>query len=392
MRVDNTSPLSTKVIERRLDVALGEPLDVADLIGELDALYGDGIFDRVHFSIDEVGDENELVVHSVGKETGRNFLRFGLNLETNFRAESRFDLGVLATRLPVNGLGGEWQMRLSVGERTGLVTEFFQPLDYGSNFFVAPELVVGINSANLYQSGVRVAKLEQQGFAARLGTGVLLDNWGEFRLGLGYSDVSFRRIIGSPTIGGGTLEGGEAFGRLTLDTLDSVRFPRSGGVLRAQTEYQAVALGSPVDSGTVSAEGLYAWSFGENTISPVIRIGTTYDAEDDAPPRFQAGGFLNLSGLSPGELTGRHLLFGSIVAYRRLANPRFFTLSLPVYLGGSIEAGNTFDERGQIAFRDLIIAGSVFVGVDTPIGPIYVAYGLAENGRSAGYFFLGQRF
>ena len=81
-----------------------------------------------------------------------------------------------------------------------------------------------------------------------------------------------------------------------------------------------------------------------------------------------------------------------MVAYRRIANPRFFTLKLPLYVGGSIEAGNTFDELRNVEASALIVAGSVFFGMDTPFGPLYLAYGMAEGDRQSGYLFLGQRF
>jgi NTE family protein len=138
VRLDNRSPLSDRVIQRRLHAQTGEPLDVKRLQGDLAALYGEGVFDRVIFSVDETERGRELVVHAIGKETGRNFLRFGLNLETNFQSESLFNLGVLGTRMPVNGLGAELRTRVQVGENSGAQAEYYQPLDYGSRFFVSP--------------------------------------------------------------------------------------------------------------------------------------------------------------------------------------------------------------------------------------------------------------
>ena len=38
------------------------------------------------------------------------------------------------------------------------------------------------------------------------------------------------------------------------------------------------------------------------------------------------------------------------------------------------------------------MAGSVFVVFDTVIGPIYLAYGVAEGDRDSAYLFLGQTF
>ena len=42
--------------------------------------------------------------------------------------------------------------------------------------------------------------------------------------------------------------------------------------------------------------------------------------------------------------------------------------------------------------EDLIIAGSVWFGLDTPLGPFYLGYGLAEGGHDSVYLFLGSLF
>ena len=41
---------------------------------------------------------------------------------------------------------------------------------------------------------------------------------------------------------------------------------------------------------------------------------------------------------------------------------------------------------------DVILAGSVFMGLDSPLGPVYLAYGHAEGGNDSVYLFLGQPF
>jgi NTE family protein len=45
-----------------------------------------------------------------------------------------------------------------------------------------------------------------------------------------------------------------------------------------------------------------------------------------------------------------------------------------------------------MAFDDVIVAGSIFLGLDTFLGPVYLAYGHAEGGHDSVYFFLGQTF
>ena len=65
---------------------------------------------------------------------------------------------------------------------------------------------------------------------------------------------------------------------------------------------------------------------------------------------------------------------------------------MPAFAGVSLEFGNVWNSRSDISVRDTILGGSIWVGVETPVGPIYVAYGRAEGDASAFYLFLGQPF
>jgi NTE family protein len=391
VRLDNRSALADRVIRRRLHAQTGEPLDVERLQKDLAALYGEGVFDRVIFSVDDTGRGQELVVHAIGKETGRNFLRFGLNLETNFQGESLFNLGVLGTRMPVNRLGAELRTRIQVGESTGVEAEFYQPLDFGSRFFVSPELFFSNGNRNLFVDDERVGELRVKDLETGISLGWQPSNWLELRVGAGYSKFDAERLIGDPSIPSGGFEGVSAGARLRIDTLDSTRFPRRGGLLNLEGRWIEETGSNDGAFGLVQLTAGHTFSFGENTISPGFSLGTVWDESANLPV-FSLGGFLRLSGLVPDERAGPNLLFGNVVAYRRIANPRFLTLKLPLYVGGSIEAGNTFDALRDVEASALIVAGSVFLGMDTPLGPLYLAYGTAEGGRHSGYLFLGQRF
>jgi NTE family protein len=58
----------------------------------------------------------------------------------------------------------------------------------------------------------------------------------------------------------------------------------------------------------------------------------------------------------------------------------------------SLELGNVWQSRSDISAHDAILGGSLWAGVQTPVGPVYVGYGLAEGGSSAFYVFLGRIF
>ena len=62
---------------------------------------------------------------------------------------------------------------------------------------------------------------------------------------------------------------------------------------------------------------------------------------------------------------------------------------MPLYFGASIEAGNAWQSRSDISFDSLLINGSLFAGLDTYLGPLFIGAGIGEGGNSSFYLFLG---
>jgi NTE family protein len=394
VRYDNRSPLSDFVIEERFDILVGQPLDLVELEHDMAFLYGEEIFDRVTFALEATDEGTELVLRTYGKEQGRNFLRFGLRLEADFDGESKFDIAALLTRNPMNRWGGEWRSKLQFGDVTGFQTEFFQPFTPRSRFFVLPSFSIGLTTRDVFgpDGGDRLAKYRIRDLDAQVAIGTHISNVAEIKIGGGYRLGDLDRTSGDPNLfDDANFDGFAAFGRVTYDTLDSVVFPRSGGYAFVSGEYLPDALGADDGLERVQGSGHHAFSFGETTFLPSIGFGTTFDG-DDALPTYSLGGFLKLSGTAPESRTGSSFLLGRLIAYHRIANPRVFSWSFPVYLGASFEFGNTYEDLDELDGDSLDLAGSVFFGVDTFLGPIYIAYGHAEGGNDAGYVFLGQVF
>jgi NTE family protein len=120
------------------------------------------------------------------------------------------------------------------------------------------------------------------------------------------------------------------------------------------------------------------------------RLGAATTRDGDAPLEglFQLGGFLHLSGFNEEELSGQHSGLASLIYMRRLFDARL----LRMFAGASLELGNVWQESDAASFDNSILAGSVFLGFDTPIGPLYVGYGRAETDDESAYIYLGPRF
>ena len=50
------------------------------------------------------------------------------------------------------------------------------------------------------------------------------------------------------------------------------------------------------------------------------------------------------------------------------------------------------ENKNDMDFDNLILGGSLVLGVDTFLGPIYVGYGQAEHNKNSFYFYLGKTY
>lgn len=100
-----------------------------------------------------------------------------------------------------------------------------------------------------------------------------------------------------------------------------------------------------------------------------------------------AGGLFNLSGFQFNELSGQYAAQLAGLYYREIAKLH----RMPFYAGISLEYGNVFQTSDEIKFDNGLFGGSLWFGLDTPIGPVYLASGWTEGGNSAYYLILGER-
>ena len=87
----------------------GEPLTEDKLGADLRRIYGTGDYESLSYRI--VGGETgprALLIEPVEKSWGPDYLRFGLGLESDFRATAQFNALVQYRKSWINHLGAEW--------------------------------------------------------------------------------------------------------------------------------------------------------------------------------------------------------------------------------------------------------------------------------------------
>lgn len=128
-------------------------------------------------------------------------------------------------------------------------------------------------------------------------------------------------------------------------------------------------------------------------VNDLIVLGRLYGA--GAPsgtiPAYDAlkmGGFLNMSGFVRGQITGTSVAYGSVRVEKIIGE-------LPLGLRGDMRIGLAL-ESGKVGgrFTETNLNGwqnniAVYIGGETPLGPVYAAYGYAPNGMSNVFVYFG---
>jgi NTE family protein len=170
--------------------------------------------------------------------------------------------------------------------------------------------------------------------------------------------------------------------------LDSVRFPKRGYAATAEILDSSTTLGARDNYTRWEADILTVASSGDNTVQLALKGGGEIGS-DPLPgyDQFSLGGFLRLSGYRTGQFYGESLAFGRLLYYRKLSRA---VLTEGVYAGASLEAGRIGGPLVPGSPNDMQTCGSVFLAADTPLGPMYLGYGVGEDGNRTLYFYLGR--
>lgn len=388
IEIKNATDLKDEVMQVRIRQKIGEPLDISQLEEDLSYIYGLDFSSSVVYSLEKRNDKTGLIIYVRDREWAHSYLQFGLSIksESNLGSFTNFNAAYIKHNL--NSLAGEFRSSAGLGSEPSINAEIYQPLNVDLDLFVSAktgiETVIFPNTVN--NNILSIERFERK--YINLSAGRIFKQTTEFRLGLRHNDGRTETISGTPLLSNGEFKEGFFYSRLFHDSLDNLSFPNSGffgGIsyrannedLGADSNYEQIQL-------MLSGAGTYK----RYTVFSRAILETTINENAPFNALYRRGGFLELSGTLERELAGQH--FGLIEAafYRRLGNITF----LPIYSGFSVEAGNAWNRYEDINSDNLTFAGSIFIGADTFIGPLYLAIGATDNGDQALYFNLGQTF
>jgi NTE family protein len=373
---------------------VGRPLDEREAERSVARLYGDGTFETVDYRLARQEGLTGLEVSARRKSWGPNYVRFGLELQDDLEGGNSFNAGMRLLFTEINRRGGEFQLDLQVGEVPTLFAELYQPLAPASPWFVAPRTRIDRRSFDVVSGEDRLAEYRVRTGELGIDFGRELGTWGELRVGLLRASGSSELRIGEPS---GELprrvdfERGDLYARFGLDRLDNVYFPRHGESFTLDWRGSRESLGADYDSDKATADWMLARSRGNHSWVLWASGGSNVSAPVDAfQDYFTLGGLFNLSGKVADSVAGPHFAIGRGIYYHRIGRGGEGFLNVPAYAGVSLELGNVWGRRSDIDFDTAIWNGAGFLGLDTPVGPVYLAVGFDEGGGNSFYLLLGR--
>ncbi|OAD41440.1 hypothetical protein LPB72_13015 [Hydrogenophaga crassostreae] len=389
-------------LREMLDMPLDQPVSVKQIEGDLQELAAMGDYERVDYRLDNQGapGEEALVVSLRENDWGPNYLRIGMDLQTDFEGRSAFNLRLSHNRHWLTEGGAEWRNRIQVGETMGLYSEIYQPWGSRGQGFAAAYIDADLKRLELYNLNGDLAAIgRRQTVQVGADLGLPLDRLGRFgdlRLG---SFANARRavpeLVSAGLVDEGVTVASESWreiglrARVTSDQLDYANFPSSG--YRTDAE---LAIGRLYNNGesnrftrlNATATGVHSW--GPHTLNASLRVGMASDIPVGAIDEYSLGGFQQLSGYRVGQVAGNYLTFGRLTYYQRL--PWQGGVVRALFAGGSLEIGNAWADRSDMSLKDLRSGSSLFVGTDTGLGPLYLSVVHAPKGYTGLYLFLGR--
>jgi len=402
VRVEGQQRVDQRTLLSRIDMRPGAYLDLDVLHNDLARIYGLGYFQMVDFSLEPAKDGVAVVISVREKEWGPNYVRFGLNFQIDENRGTTFGFNVLHNVTMINRRGAELRSLLTIGQEGSINTEFYQPLDYAGRFFVSPGLALSSRPVDAYVDGHKIAEFDEDVAMGAFDVGMNIGRSTELRAGLYYGAARLSLDTGSPELFSSgddssspvydeDLSLGGLHAEARLDRLDRVTFPRHGYMAMAEYFLSREEVGADDDYQRLGGGVSTFFSRGRHTLFVTFEGGTSLGSPVPLYHQFTLGGLFSLAGYHDQELRGRYSGVGQIGYYASLW-PLPSSLGQNVYFGGWIEAGNVWNDSSDIALDDLRETLALLVGADTVVGPIYLAWGLAEDDRSKLYLSIGRGF
>ncbi|TQM12114.1 NTE family protein [Pseudoxanthomonas sp. 3HH-4] len=389
VRVENHTRYADEVLLAGLKILVGEPLDTARIERELLRAYSMGTLSSVTYEVTTEDGRTGVLIQARPKPQGPNYLQLGLTLNTDFEGSFESNLRAAVLFAPLTPYGAEARVTVAVGSEPGLKGELYFPLDAGNRNLLYGRIEYENPNIHVFdRQGRNTSTYDVRAGGLTMKAAREFGNHGALSIGVQRMRGKARVEVGDPANQGFDFDQGEAFVSLAIDRLDSLYFPRDGYYGQLGYTASREALGSDSQFNQMDVDALFAASFGNHALQLGASYHTTLSGELPIQSRYRLGGRARLSGYRLNELTGQH--YALVLAGYSYQLASFMGRS--ALLGGTLEYGNAWERRQDMALDDGVFNASVYAGFDSWLGPMLLGIGWRERGSGILFLEVGRPF
>jgi NTE family protein len=347
------------VVMRNFPQKSGQPFNSTKVMSGLSNIYNTGLFEKVNFST--YPKEEGMVLQLKVKEQKFDIVRIGVHYNDEYQTEGFLQL----VDANVFGVGNEVYTHFQYGDRRQVYRLNFKAdrifktyLTYKLNVFYR------LDGRKLFENHHTIGDFNQRGVGAFFSLGQHL-----FKLGT----ISVEARAENIKITDGIFKDKYNIRSLTLrslvDTFDKYSFPSRGKYHHLYLEMAGDILGGDLvyRKAYTSLESYFPLHK-RVSFHPKVAIGVS-DGTVPISEKFTLGGIDNFYGLFSEELKGDKMLLGSLGLRFKFFRRWYWTLRY--------DTGKVWTTLESIKLKKLIHAFGSSLSVDTPIGPVEFAYGVA---------------
>ncbi len=390
IKIVNKSLLSDALIRNRYQQGEGHKEDAKIQNRRLRDLASFGGFGEV-----DLGHSNGEAVLTVKENTlGRNLLQVGLNATNDFDGDSSYSVLARLTRRPLSSHGGDISLSAELGTNLGVSAELYQPFGSDGRFFIQPELYARWNRNKFVLFDERIGDFWDRQFGARARVGREFGKWGIIALEAEVRDSKVNDIVSIiedfQTVKSQYAGVGLYF---SSDTLDRNDWPSSGQRTRFRAQRIIELNGDQQSSDKFEASWLAAF----NVSDVGVLLNGRYGQIDDRNPNlvsadiFQLGGFRQLASFGDNSIPLTEFTFGSVELFKRL-NAVGNIFEVPLYAGAIGEVAYFPLDFFELTDNATTVSGSLYLGADTPLGPVFLGSAYGNNDELRVFFKFGRTF
>ncbi|HKK03129.1 MAG TPA: patatin-like phospholipase family protein [Gammaproteobacteria bacterium] len=378
---------SADYLRSRMRISPGDTVPLEAIEGDMNRIYASSDFVRVDYRL-LPGDEGRRLRIEAVEKPGTDFLRFDLGLAGSAGGDVLFALRADHRREWVNSLGGQWRNALQLGQLSELETAFYQPLEPTQRFFIEPGLRLERSLEDVFDEGDRISRYELVQAEARVNVGFNINNHSRLSAGLRHGLADYDLDIGEALFAEGHTRDSNVVIDGLYDTRDASTLPTRGSYVQFQYTHADEWLGGEHDYQQLEAVVGHSTPWRGNVLLLAGGAGWTLDGDLPRHRDFRIGGARSFPALERGEFRGENYWSASATWLLKLADIQ--ALFGQVFYGGAGLHALRVTDRIDQQPEQTVLGASFTLGARTPVGPLLLSLGVADNDSVQLHVALGR--